>query len=519
MPAERSHHPAWGAGVGALAAVIALMVVVRLAAAHFVGLVPDEMYYWVWSRNLASSYFDHPPAVAYFIRLSTVIAGDEPLGVRWLAIILSGLLSIGIYRLAARLYEDRALAIGAAALVQATLFIGFGSIFVTPDTTLVLFWCLALLCAAELWRSGRGAWWLATGASVGCAFVSKYTALFLGFGLVAWVVIVPEMRRWLRSPWPYAGALISLALAVPVVIWNVRHNWASFAKQFGRAVPTSINPGFLAEFLAGQAALLTPLVAILMACGFLVVTRETAMRRDAGAALLTATTLPLLGYFLYHSMFARVEGNWTAPLVPAVAIMAAVSACASPTAPWLRRTLSFSSRWAVPVGLVLSVLLLAHAAFRLIRAPSDPFSQTGGWELLVRDAERLAAEHGAGTIAGVSYQVTSALRYFGRTGLPTLQLTERIRYAMEPEPDVVTIRSRPLLILAEPREGCRALVGAERAFGEVRNLGTLTRRWKGDPAAPYLALLASQPHGTALPDLTVPRITGITCGELREQLR
>jgi hypothetical protein len=37
-------------------------------------LHPDEAYYWLWSRHLALSYFDHPPMIAYLIKLSTVFS-------------------------------------------------------------------------------------------------------------------------------------------------------------------------------------------------------------------------------------------------------------------------------------------------------------------------------------------------------------------------------------------------------------------------------------------------------------
>jgi hypothetical protein len=520
MRADAAPGPPWASG-RAVAALTAGLVLVRLAAAATVGLAPDEMYYWLWSRNLAPSYFDHPPAVAYFIRLSTWIGGDGPLGVRWLAVALSGLLSLGVYWLALRLHGDRRIGLAAAALVQATLFIGFGSIFVTPDTPLVLFWLAALLAAAELARTGRGGWWLAVGAAVGLAFLSKYTAVFLGFGLVLWLAVAPEMRRWLRSPWPYAGGLTALAFAAPVLIWNARHDWASFGKQFGRAVPKRFEPGFLAEFFASQALLLTPLVAVLAAYGLAVAARDAAVRRHAGAALLAATTLPLVAYFLYHALFARVEGNWTGCLVPALAVMAAAGPLRRrPGTGWPGAALRASCRWAVPSGLALVLVALAHAEFRLVRHDRDPFAQTAGWQELVREAERLAEAHGAGALAAVSYQVASALRYFGRTGLPTVQLTERIRYAMEPEPDVAAIRSGPVIIVAEPREACRALVGAERAFAKVDVVETLHRRWRGGPVESYVVLSAREPRGPGLPDLSVPR-TGrpTTCRELREEMR
>jgi len=36
----------------------------RLVVAASIPLVPDEAYYWVWSRALAPGYPDHPPMVA-----------------------------------------------------------------------------------------------------------------------------------------------------------------------------------------------------------------------------------------------------------------------------------------------------------------------------------------------------------------------------------------------------------------------------------------------------------------------
>ena len=45
-------------------------------------LAPDEAYYWVWSRHLALSYFDHGPMVAWLIRLGTLAGGQTELGVR-----------------------------------------------------------------------------------------------------------------------------------------------------------------------------------------------------------------------------------------------------------------------------------------------------------------------------------------------------------------------------------------------------------------------------------------------------
>src|SRR6476620_12648132 len=83
------------------ALVILALVGLRLVAAAFTPITFDEAYYWMWSRNLAGGYYDHPPMVAYVIRAGTLIAGDTELGVRLVSILLALPLSYAIYRSAA----------------------------------------------------------------------------------------------------------------------------------------------------------------------------------------------------------------------------------------------------------------------------------------------------------------------------------------------------------------------------------------------------------------------------------
>ena len=67
--------------------IVLALVALRLVAAAVTPLTFDEAYYWIWSNNLASGYYDHPPAVALVIRLGTMIAGDTEFGVRLASIL------------------------------------------------------------------------------------------------------------------------------------------------------------------------------------------------------------------------------------------------------------------------------------------------------------------------------------------------------------------------------------------------------------------------------------------------
>src|ERR1700761_4223881 len=81
---------------------ILALVVLRLIAAAVTPLSFDEAYYWMWSKHLAGGYYDHPPMVALLIRAGTMLAGDTPLGVRLVSILLALPMTYAIYRSAAR---------------------------------------------------------------------------------------------------------------------------------------------------------------------------------------------------------------------------------------------------------------------------------------------------------------------------------------------------------------------------------------------------------------------------------
>ncbi len=499
--------PVWAASARAVVLLVAILTAIRLAAAGHLGLAADEAYYWIWSKNLAWGYFDHPPMVALLVRASTAVFGDSAFGIRWLSVLLGAAASLGSWRLVWRLTDDRAAAIAAAGLIQATLFIGAGALLVTPDTPLVLFWTLALLALVEVWRTGRGIWWIAVGLSVGLAFVSKYTAVFLGLGIILWIALVPELRRWFRSPWPYAGGILCLAVMAPVVAWNLAQGGASLTKQFGRAVPRSFDPRFVPEFIAGQAALLTPLVGLMVLWGLWVVMRRTLRDRSPGETLVAVSVLPLVAYLVWYGLFDRVQGNWTACLLPASIAAAVMGARALPAAPLPQAVLGFSLRWSVVSGSVLGLLLLAHAAFRIAPLAVDPTAQLHGWPQAAQEVEAVAERAGAAVIGTASYTTTAHLRFYGSGRPPVVQFGERARYLMEPPFDAAGLVGRSVLVAVESRRLTEVEPRLRRLYRSVALAGVVERRWVARHGLPATVdrihlLIARDPVASGLPDLS-----------------
>jgi len=248
--------------------IVLALVALRLLAAIWTPLTFDEAYYWMWSKHLAGGYYDHPPMVALVIRAGTMIAGDTELGVRLVSVLLALPMSFVVFRTAAILFGGRRVAATATILLNITLMAAVGTLIVTPDSPSLVAASFVLFFLAKVLETGQGAWWLAVGAAVGCALLSKYTSLFFGPAILIWVAVVPKQRRWLLSPWPYLGAIVAFAIFAPVVVWNAEHQWLSFLKQIsGRIKVEDFRPAFIAELVPTQIAFATPFVFMLGAMG------------------------------------------------------------------------------------------------------------------------------------------------------------------------------------------------------------------------------------------------------------
>jgi hypothetical protein len=257
----------------------------------------------------------------------------------------------------------------------------------------------------------------------------------------------------------------------PVLYWNHLHDWVSFYKQFGRAGSGGFTAKYIFEFLGGLIGLLNPLIAVLAVPGALRLAKGL-RARDNAASLLLLTTLPFLFYLLYHSLHARVQANWPAPLFPVFAMMAAV---------FVAGLLPGQNGWrrlagaGVVLGLFVALMVQQHAVDPLTGslARKDPTFQMRGWPEIGRQVRALAEREDASFVATTSYGLNGQLDYLLKEDLPVVQLTERIRYTMQGAPDP-SLFDRPGLYVTEKRRDGAAVLKA--AFATVEKLADLTRK-------------------------------------------
>jgi 4-amino-4-deoxy-L-arabinose transferase-like glycosyltransferase len=486
-------------------AILAL-VALRLVAAAWTPLTFDEAYYWMWSKHLAFGYYDHPPMVAFVIRAGTMVAGDTELGVRLASILLALPMSFAVYRTAAILFGGVRVGVTAAILLNATLMAAVGTLIVTPDSPLLVASSFVLFFLAKVLQTGRGTWWLAVGAAVGCALLSKYTALFFGAAILIWLLAVPALRRWLITPWPYLGGLAASAIFAPVILWNADHQWVSFIKQMGRARIEDFRPAFIAELVPTQIAFATPLVFILGAMGLHALAWRGEEERPA-RVLIGAMFWTIVAYFTWHSLHARVEANWFAPVYPAFVVAAAVAAHRVPWETRARRLAEFCLQWAAPAGVLMFALLIVQANTGMLsayRRDATVRSVGVGWRELADRIEAVRARVGATCVLAPDYGTTGWLAFYLPHGTCVIQPIQRIRWVNMPEPDPAQLAG-PLLFVDEARPGGRPYLN--QSFAHVEEVAELPRKRGPLVIETYALDLLSGPKGDVLDRSPPPELS------------
>jgi hypothetical protein len=285
-----------------------IWLVVRLAYNSLRQLVPDEAYYWVWSRHLSGGYLDHPPMVAWLIRAGTACFGDNEFAVRIGAAILMFVSILVLIGLTRRLGGDERQQNWTAAILLLAPMAAVLGMIVAPDTPACLFSLCALAAACRMTAGG----WIAFGLFFGLAMTSKYTAVLVGAAVGIAVLSTPAGRKQLLGPWPWIGLIVAALVFWPVVRWNHDHAWASFRFQWhhgtGTAEPaTPVANGL--SYVAGQAAVYTPVLFVLGMMALAWRWRQFASLDTAQRMIVLAATVPLVFFGLF-SLRHRPEANW-----------------------------------------------------------------------------------------------------------------------------------------------------------------------------------------------------------------
>lgn len=357
--------------------VWALLFCLKVATSFFLPPVDDEAYYWVWGRNPALGYLDHPGLIGWvnslglrpeFFRIPFIIANQ-------LSVLLLAALAREHFR-----FDERKLLL-LSVIFNLVPLMGFHGSLGLPDSLLVLFWILSLQFSLRLVSDPcdlRSAALL--GVFLGLGFCAKYHMAI--FGLILCLYCLFSNRVLLTKGKTILVVLaFGLAASLPVLIWNQQNDWISFKYQLGRHLVT---PKFSAlrvlEYLGVQILIMSP---------FLLLGSWRNRPAESKGLMLKYFAFGPLAFFLFIAFRGIVEANWPAIAAPSLILLTIWS-----FENYAKYAIAyFSAMYAV---LALALLLLGE---RLPEKAKDLFAM----RLLARETTSLTPLYGA------SYQVSSQL--------------------------------------------------------------------------------------------------------------
>ena len=382
-------------------------------------LVPDEAYYWLWSKHLAASYRDKGPGIAWTIALGTKLFGNTVFGIRFFAVMLSTATGALIFLLARRLYDDR-VALWCLLVASVMPMMAVGSILMTIDSLSVFFWALAILIFWKAIHRDRTCDWFWLGLAIGAGFLAKFTN-GVQLGCIGFFLLWSKEHRPLLFSRKMFVLCAAFAVSIlPILWWNIQTGWVHAIALHSRSGVTNkfeIHPLELLKFLGGQFGVVSPLfmAGILVAAVALLLTKHADLR----VRFLLSQFLPLYGLFAFFSLNKAGQPNWAAPALVTGIIFTVI---------YWRDVVARHPAWRWGVGasfmiaLLMTVVLhntepLMLALNRVtthfnMRPVTDPLRRAQGWDEFAAHVQQAREKYHADLLIANHYSQASMMSFY-----------------------------------------------------------------------------------------------------------
>ncbi|HMD31400.1 MAG TPA: glycosyltransferase family 39 protein [Candidatus Acidoferrales bacterium] len=189
------------------------------------GFFRDELYFIACSHLLDWGYVDQPPGVAVVAWAARGLLGDSLFAVRFVPCVFAAL-QVLLTGLTARAMGGGRYAqfLTCACVIAAPGY--FGS-WLNTDMFMELGWAACAWVAARILSGESPRLWLLFGLFAGLAMQGKHAMVFFGFAFAVGLLISPQ-RKMAIDPWLWAGGAVAFLIALPNLIWEYSHDWATY---------------------------------------------------------------------------------------------------------------------------------------------------------------------------------------------------------------------------------------------------------------------------------------------------
>ena len=295
--------------------LLVISTVVRGLAAALIEFGNDEVYYWTFALYPDWSHYDHPPMVGWIIQLFSLnLLFDSEFFIR-LGSVIFMTAETYIMFLIGKEVKNAQTGLFAALLYTASIYaFVITGIFILPDTPLNLFWLLAIWVAIKYFKAEKPKklHLLLFGLFAGLAVLSKYTGVFLWVGVGLYILLFD--RKKLKQPTLYLSILITAICCLPILIWNIQHDFISFNFHSDRvSLFGHVNLRYFGTELGGEFFYNNPVNFVLAIIAVIAAFRGKIDMHKPTMRLVLCTALPLILIFWFFALTRPTLPHWNAP--------------------------------------------------------------------------------------------------------------------------------------------------------------------------------------------------------------
>jgi hypothetical protein len=309
---------------------IATISLIRLIIASSIALGNDEVYYWTYALNLQWNYFDHPPFVAWLIRVTTAnLSIHNELAVRFGAIASSAIATIITFKIGKLLLNER---VGwyAVLLYSSSLYCSIiAGTFILPDSPQMLFWLWAIFLLLKITKSIHQGLptlnlWCWFGVATGLCMMCKIHGVFLWLAVL--LLTLFTNKGFFKQKGMYLSALISLFILSPFTIWNIQHHFITYTYHSDRVslFHAGINPLAFAREISGEIFYNSPIHFFMAWISVFTWFKAKNRRLKSEIQVLLYCALPLIFMLIFLSAFRDTLPHWSGPAYTCLIFLAAL---------------------------------------------------------------------------------------------------------------------------------------------------------------------------------------------------
>ena len=279
------------------------------------GLSVDEAQYWDWSNNLQFGYFSKPPLIAWLIACTTYFFGMSEWSVRLSAPIIHCLITLMVWLISKNVYNVKIANL--SALIWAILPLNsFGSLIISTDTPLLLFWCISLFTLLKTLESNKIFWPILLGISLGLGFLTKYAALYFVIILICLIIFNHRFRKNILKF--ILSICVFLIVCTPNFYWNYLNDFSTISHTAYNANLNVISLNYIEpiKFIATQLIICGPFILI----AYLFKITKIKLNNE-NEFLLIFFSLPILVIIIIQAFLKTSNANWAATAFPAIIIL------------------------------------------------------------------------------------------------------------------------------------------------------------------------------------------------------